>query len=113
MDRKQTLILIFVVILFGSQIAGMSWNILQGLLGIVVSLVILNSISPETYQTIIKYIPLLETLSWNNIMEFLKNVWNSTSLFIIGDSDEYCKTHCNCNSAKKEIKNKKEINNKK
>ena len=105
MNRKQTLILIFVVILFGSQIAGMSWNILQGLLGIVVSLVILNLISPETYQTILKYVPLLETLSWNNIIEFLKNIWKSANLFIVGDSDEYCKTHCNCSSAKKEDNN--------
>jgi len=105
MDRKQTLILIFVVILFGSQIACMSWNILQGLLGIVVSLVILNLISPETYQTILKYVPLLETLSWNNIIEFLKNIWKSANLFIVGDSDEYCKTHCNCSSAKKEDNN--------
>ena len=102
MDRKQTLILIFVVILFGSQIAGMSWNILQGLLGIIVSLVILNLISPETYQTILKYVPILETLSWNNILEFLKNLWKSVTSFVTGDSDEYCRKHCNCNSAKKE-----------
>ncbi len=102
MDKKQTLILIFVVILFGSQIAGMSWNILQGVLGLMVSLVILNLLSPETYQTILKYIPILEVVTWNNISNFLKNIWKSITLFFGADSDEYCKKHCNCNGAKKE-----------
>ena len=102
MDKKQTLILIFVVILFGSQIAGISWNILQGILGLVVSLIILNFISPETYQTIIKYIPILEVLTWNNIVNFLKNIWKSITVFFGGDADEYCKTHCKCEGAKTE-----------
>ena len=82
MDQKKTLILIFVVVIFGSQILGLSWNIIKGMLGLIVSLIILKLISPETHKTLMSYAPFLEVFTLNNINSFITGtVGNITKMF--------------------------------
>lgn len=101
MDRKQTLIIIFVAVLFGSQIMGMSWEMVKGILGIVLSLVVLNLLSPESYQMITRYVPILEVFSWKNISNTTGTFFKNTGNFVGSINEEYCKEHCKCNSEKK------------
>ena len=70
MNKSQAFILLFVVIVFGSQIAGISWNIIKGLLGLYLSMMILKVLSPDTYSMITEKFPFLELFSLKNLSSF-------------------------------------------
>ena len=74
MDKSQAFILLFVVIVFGGQIAGISWNIIKGILGLYLSMMILKVLSPETYNMITSKLPFLELFSLKNLnLNFFSN----------------------------------------
>ena len=70
MNKSQVFILLFVVIVFGSQIAGISWDIIKGLLGLYLSMMILKVLSPDTYSMITGKFPFLELFSLRNLNFF-------------------------------------------
>lgn len=70
MNKSQAFILLFLVIVFGSQIAGISWNIIKGLLGLYLSMMILKVLSPDTYSMITEKLPFLELFSLRNLNFF-------------------------------------------
>ena len=84
MEKKQSLILIFVVIIFGSQIACMTWTIVQGMFGLFITSIILKLLSPDIYDEIARYVPLLEIFSWKSLFKYFGSGYDKVT-------DKICK----------------------
>lgn len=92
MDKKKLLILIFVIIIFGSQTLNMTWLLMRSSIGILVTLTLLAHLAPSIFNSVVSQIP--GSKDFNTSEEFkdkFKNIPNKVKDFFDKVGDDYCK----------------------